>query len=119
MKIAVLGIGAIGGYISAKLSQLDNFELYLLARGNFDKIQKDGIVLTEAQSVEQEPITYKRFSLFCRIQEMPKCDLVIIAVKSSQTSAILENIECLCHSETKAITLQNGLNFEGEIKRLV
>ena len=117
MKIAVLGIGAIGTYVSVKLGQLNNIELFLLARSNFDEIQKNGVVLTEAQSLKQEVNTFKRFSVFRHIQEMPACDIVIICVKSSQTSVVLENIQCLCHLETKVITLQNGLNFEDEITK--
>lgn len=88
MKIAILGIGAIGSYISAKLSQLDSVELYLLALSNFDVIQKDGIVLTDAQSENQEAIIFTRFSLFRHMHEMPKCNVIIICVKTSQTTSV-------------------------------
>lgn len=115
MKIAVLGIGAIGSYISAKLSQLNSVELFLLARSNFDEIQENGIVLTEAQSLEKEEKAFRQFSVFRCMQGMPTCDIVIICVKSNQIPAVLENIKCLCHSQTIVITLQNGLNFENEI----
>lgn len=119
MKVAILGIGAIGSYVSAKFSLLKDVELFLLARSNFEEIAADGIVLTEAESLEKEPIIYKRYSVMRSMEEMPKCDVVIICVKSSQTASILENIETLCHTGTEIITLQNGLHFEDEIAHSV
>jgi 2-dehydropantoate 2-reductase len=119
MKVAILGMGAIGSYVSAKLSLLKDVELFLLARSNFEEISADGIVLTEAEFSEKEPVIYNQFSVMRRMEEMPKCDVVIICVKSSQTSSILENIETLCHTGTEIITLQNGLNFEDEIAHSV
>jgi len=114
MKIAILGTGSIGSYIAAKLSFKSDNKLFLLARSNYIAIKEHGLILTDVE-FSQEEFVHKNFSITNDIQTIPKCDIVIICVKSHQTSEILQDIQLLCHSHTIVITLQNGFNFENEI----
>ncbi|MCD6048479.1 MAG: 2-dehydropantoate 2-reductase [Gammaproteobacteria bacterium] len=114
MKIAILGIGAIGSYVAAMFSKNTQHEVHLLAKSNFSLLKSDGIIVEDIP----EGGTWKahRFEVHQNIEEIPLCDIVILTVKVSQNVELLPYIYKLCHAETKIISLQNGLNFEAEIQ---
>lgn len=116
MKIAILGIGAIGCYIAASLAPIDDLELYLLARSNYAALKNNGIVLTEENGAE---ISVKNFCIENSMNKLPKSDIIFICVQSGQTGGLLKDLSALCHEHTIVITLQNGLDFESDIVQSV
>ncbi|MCE3237026.1 MAG: ketopantoate reductase [Gammaproteobacteria bacterium] len=112
MKIAILGIGAIGGYIAASLSPINGLEIYLFARSNYNTIKNNGITLTETDGSE---ISLRNFFVENAMDNIPKCDIIFICVQSGQTNGLLKDLPHLCHEDSSVITLQNGLDFEAGI----
>ncbi|MFZ8360707.1 ketopantoate reductase family protein, partial [Staphylococcus aureus] len=55
MKIAVVGVGAIGGYVGARLA-LAGEDVTFIARGaNLEALRKNGIRLITAEGTEELP----------------------------------------------------------------
>lgn len=117
MRVAILGIGAIGSYVAAMIARNTKYELYLLARSNFSIISKHGIIVEE--SVENASWETDRYTVTDDISTLPKCDFIILTVKESQLDSLLPKLEMLCHAKTKIICLQNGLNFEERIQQVI
>ncbi len=107
MKIAIIGAGAIGGYVGAKLS-LAGDEVTFVARGaNLDALRLHGMRLIEDgnERVARD------------IRAVERCaaagpqDLVILAVKAHQLDAIAPDVVHLLGRDTAVVTMQNGIPF--------
>ncbi|MGM3306843.1 2-dehydropantoate 2-reductase [Anabaena sp. WFMT] len=106
MKICIVGAGAIGGYLGAKLV-LSGEEVTLIARGShLEAIQKNGlkIILADGSSQVVNPVLAT--SDFTEVEPQ---DVVILAIKANSVSAIAPFIPHLYHEQTMVITAQNGI----------
>ena len=106
MKIAVVGAGAIGGYLGARLSAAGE-EVTFIARGaNLAAIKANGMKLigengaeirtTSARAVEKTP-------------DAGPHDTVLLTVKAHQVAALAPELRHLCHAQTTIVTMQNGI----------
>lgn len=106
MKICIVGAGAIGGLMGAKLA-LAGEEVTLIARGaHLDAMQKNGLKLIEEDGSEHVAKNVKATS---RIAEAGKQDVVILALKAHQVEPIAKEIPALFHDQTVVVTTQNGI----------
>ena len=84
MKFAVIGAGAIGGYLGARLA-LAGEPVTFVARGaNLEAIRRDGFKLIEADGTEN----HVRSVEAARIGEAGHFDVVLLAVKAHQVTAL-------------------------------
>ena len=106
MKIAVVGAGAIGGYLGARLS-LAGEEVTFIARGpNLAAIQAAGMKLI-AEDGSESRTTHAR-----AVEKMGDAgphDTVLLTVKAHQVAAIAADLRHLCHADTAIVTMQNGI----------
>ncbi len=108
MKIAIVGAGAIGGYVGVKLS-LAGERVTFVARGaNLDAIRSRGVKLVLSDGAE----------LVARdVQATADCsaagpqDLVILAVKAHQLETVASEVPKLFGPETCVVTMQNGIPY--------
>jgi 2-dehydropantoate 2-reductase len=106
MKICIVGAGAIGGLMGAKLA-LAGEEVTLIARGaHLEAMQKNGLKLIEEDSSEH---VAKNVRATSRIAEAGKQDVVILALKAHQVEPIAKEIPALFHDKTAVVTTQNGI----------
>ncbi|AFZ60931.1 2-dehydropantoate 2-reductase [Anabaena cylindrica FACHB-243] len=106
MKICIVGAGAIGGYLGAKLV-LSGEEVTLIARGShLEAIQKNGlkIILADGSSQVANPVLAT--SDFTAVESQ---DVVILAIKANSVSAIAPSLHHLYHEQTMVVTAQNGI----------
>jgi 2-dehydropantoate 2-reductase len=105
IRIAVIGPGAIGGYLGARLA-LAGEDVTLVARGKTLKIiQAEGITLIEATGVQHTRKDVQAVSL----DEAGAFDVLLLALKAQQVSVIAPALPRLFHCETLVVTLQNGV----------
>jgi len=105
VKIAVVGAGAIGGYVGGWLAAAGE-EVTFIARGaNLDAIRRNGIRVIGEDGKE----TVTRASACEKTVDAGRQDVVILAVKAHQVGAIARDIAALCHDETAIVTMQNGI----------
>jgi len=104
MKIAVIGAGAIGGHIAAKLAAAGE-SVSVVARGEHLKaIRARGLVLKEGG---EEIVA--RVEATDRIAEVRRPDLVVLGVKAHQLAPIAADVASILGPETIALTTQNGI----------
>jgi 2-dehydropantoate 2-reductase len=108
VKIAIVGCGAIGGYVGAKLA-LAGEQVTLLVRGaNLEAIRAQGLKLLTSDGKEhraREVIATDDYAA-----AGPQ-DLVILCVKAHQVEAIAERVPQLFAEHTAVVTMQNGIPY--------
>ncbi|MEH2333460.1 2-dehydropantoate 2-reductase [Nostoc sp.] len=105
MKICIVGAGAIGGYLGAKLA-LAGEEVILIARGShLEAIQRNGLKLLMADGSSQivTPLATSD------IQSAGTQDVVILTVKAHSVPAIAPLLPALYNPHTMVVTAQNGV----------
>lgn len=106
MKICIVGAGAIGGLMGAKLA-LAGEEVTLIARGaHLEAIRRNGLKLIEEDGVEHVARNVKATS---KLSEAGKQDIVILALKAHQIELIAADLRALFGPGTIVVTTQNGI----------
>ncbi|MDH3701840.1 MAG: 2-dehydropantoate 2-reductase [Alphaproteobacteria bacterium] len=114
MKIAVLGVGGVGGPIGAALA-VAGHDVTLIARGaHLDAIRKDGLRIDGAKDVHAHPV---------RATDTPASvgpvDAVLLAVKAWAVEEAGALILPMLRDGTAVIALQNGVEAEDRLGRLI
>jgi 2-dehydropantoate 2-reductase len=105
MKICIVGAGAIGGLLGAKLAQA-GAAVTLIARGpQLAAIRDHGLKLIAEDG--GEIVVHPRAT--DRIAEAGVQDLVILGMKAHQVAAVVSNLPDMYHDETMVLTAQNGI----------
>jgi 2-dehydropantoate 2-reductase len=103
MNITVIGAGAIGGHIAAKLAAAGE-RVKVVARGEHLKaIRERGLTLKENG---EEIVT--RVEATDRIAEAGGADLVVLGVKAHQLTPIAAELASIVTPSTTLMTTQNG-----------
>src|SRR3990167_886386 len=106
MKICIVGAGAIGGLMGAKLA-LAGEEVTLIARGaHLDAMRQNGLKLIEEDGSEH---VAKNVRATSKLSEAGKQDIVILALKAHQVEPMAKEIPSLFHDKTIVVTTQNGI----------
>ncbi|MBS1246489.1 MAG: 2-dehydropantoate 2-reductase [Proteobacteria bacterium] len=106
MKICVVGAGAIGGLMGAKLA-LAGEDVTLIARGaHLEAIRQNGLKLIEEDGTEHVARQVKATS---RLSEAGVQDIVILALKAHQVEPIAKELPALFGPGTIVVTTQNGI----------
>ena len=115
MKVAVMGAGAIGAYVGARLAQA-GVDVALIARGpHLEAIQKAGL------SVESPLGEVSGLGLTAtdNPSDIGVVDLVIFAVKLWDTETAAKAMQPLIGPHTRVVTLQNGIDSVAAISKHV
>ena len=110
MKIAVVGAGAIGGYLGAKLALAGEDVTFIARNRNLAAINAHGFRLILAGGREQHATRVRA------VQHMADAgpqDVVLLTVKAHQVGDLLPELRALFHSEgspqTMLVTMINGI----------
>ena len=111
MRICVIGAGAIGGFVGARMA-FAGHEVTLIARGaHLRAIRERGLTLVEADGTERIARVAHATDDISSLGLHPKHDLVIVALKAHQMEPVLADIKRLCHADTIIVPMQNGIPF--------
>ncbi|HWH73179.1 MAG TPA: 2-dehydropantoate 2-reductase, partial [Methylibium sp.] len=106
MKVAVVGAGAIGGYLGAKLA-IAGEDVTFIARGpNLAAIQARGFRLILADGTEQHAPSARA------VQDMAAAgpqDAVLLTVKAHQLPGLLPGLRALFGPDTVVVSMVNGI----------
>ena len=108
MKIAIIGAGAIGGLVGAKLALAGEDVTFIVRGKNLDAIATNGFKLIGADGVEQVARNVKATD---RYDQAGPQDIVILAMKAHQVEAVANDVPKLFGPETVVVTMQNGIPF--------
>jgi 2-dehydropantoate 2-reductase len=106
VRICIVGAGAIGGMLGARLSLAGEQVTFIEKnREHADAIRNNGLRIES----EGEAIVAKDVAVTDSFAEAGKQDLVIIAVKAHQIPLLLPDLRTLFGPDTMVMTVQNGV----------
>ena len=106
MRIAVVGAGAIGGWLTCRLARAGN-SVSVLARGaTLDAIRRDGLSVSEGDTTRTT-----RLPASDSPSALGPQDLVIVAVKGPALASVAPIIAELLGPETAVLPAMNGVQW--------
>ncbi len=108
MKIAIVGAGAIGGYVGARLALAGEQVTFLVRGANLLAIRNKGIKLISHDGMEQLAMNVNATDDYA---EAGPQDLVILALKAHQVGAVADQLPKLFGPDTCVVTMQNGIPY--------
>jgi 2-dehydropantoate 2-reductase len=104
MKAAIVGAGAIGGWMAGLLADA-GWEVSLFARGTtLARLKAQGLCVRRGRN----ETTY-RFAVSSNPEDLPRPGYVIVAVKGQSVPAVAPAVAALCGSETVVVPALNGV----------
>jgi 2-dehydropantoate 2-reductase len=108
LKIAIIGVGAIGGFVGIRLA-LAGEDVTFIARGaNLEALRSHGIKLITADGQEQAVPNVKATDDYGAAGPQ---DVVILAMKAHQLEAVALDVPKLFGPDTVVIPMQNGIPY--------
>jgi len=108
LRIAIIGVGAIGGYVGARLAHAGE-EVTFIARGaTLEALQNRGIRLVMADGSE---LLVPRVNATADYAAAGRHDVVILAVKAHQVEAVAVEVPKIFGPDTVVVTMQNGIPY--------
>jgi 2-dehydropantoate 2-reductase len=108
MKFCIVGAGAIGGFVGAKLAAAGEDVTFIARWKNLDAIRSRGMTVKFHDGSVLEAKSVKATDSFAAVGHV---DCVILALKSHQVESIVHQLEPLFGPKTTVITMQNGIPF--------
>src|SRR3954467_7504887 len=106
MRIAIVGAGAIGGYLGGWLAAAGEDVTFIARGANLEAICTRGMKVTGEDGNETIATNVRAFS---RMSDAGAHDVVLLTVKAHQVAAVASDLHHLCHDETAIVTMQNGI----------
>jgi 2-dehydropantoate 2-reductase len=104
MRVGVVGAGAIGGLVAAKLARAGE-DVTVVARGaHLAAIRARGLALREGGGEE-----IARVRATDRVAELGPQDVVVLAMKAHQVAAVAADVGAVAGASTTIVTMQNGI----------
>jgi 2-dehydropantoate 2-reductase len=114
MKIAVIGTGAVGGYYGALLQQ-SGADVHFLLHRDYAHVREHGLRVDSPRGDIHLPMV----AAYGQSGDMPKCDLVIVALKTTANAALPGILPDVLADDGVVLTLQNGLGSDRFIAGIV
>lgn len=115
MKIAVFGIGAVGGYFGGRLVQAGE-EVTFIARGeNLRAIRENGL---RVDSIKGDFVA-RPYGITSDTTAVGVVDAVLVAVKAWQVRDAAESIRPMMGPETFVVPLENGVEAPDQLAEVL
>ena len=108
MKIAIIGAGAIGGLVGAKLAMAGEEVTFIVRGRNLAAIRERGIRLVTADGHEHTALHVQATDDYAAAGPQ---DVVIPAMKAHQLESVVSELPHLLGPETVIVPMQNGIPY--------
>ena len=108
MKIAIIGAGAIGGMVGARLALAGEDVTFLVRGANLQAIRTQGMTLVTHDGEQHVARNVKATNDYA---EAGVQDIVVLATKAHQVEAVAGELPKLLGPDTVIVTMQNGIPF--------
>src|SRR5512145_1239341 len=108
MKIAIIGAGAIGGYVGVKLALAGEDVTFIVRGANLQAIREHGMKLVMDDGKEHVARNVRATDDYGAAGPQ---DVVILATKAHQVAAVAGELPRLFGPDTAVVTMQNGIPF--------
>ena len=113
MTYGIIGAGAIGGYYGSKLAYSGQ-EVHFLSHSDYQFVREHGMLVDSCDgSFHLEHVNVYQYSA-----DMPKCDVVIVGLKTINNHLLPELLPPLLHEKTVVVLIQNGIGVETDVQQM-
>ena len=113
MKIAIMGSGAVGAYVGARL-QAAGADVTFIARGaHLQAMQQHGLSI----QMPGKDLMLPQVKATDDLTSMGAVDLVVFAVKLTDTANAAQALQAVVSDQTRVLTLQNGIDSVAMIRK--
>jgi 2-dehydropantoate 2-reductase len=112
LDIAIIGTGAIGGYYGARLAH-SGHNVHFLLHSEYEYVKTHGLTVDSHFG----DFSLAAPSIFADISDMPPCDLICIAVKTTANAHIFPLLAGanVLREDSSILLLQNGFGYEPQL----
>ena len=115
LKIAVYGVGGVGGYFGATLARAGN-PVSLIARGeHLQAIRDHGLTI----ATPKEEFTMKPVVASDSPADIGPVDIVLVGVKAWQVVEAAKTMRPLLKPDTRVVPLQNGVEAVDDLAKVL
>ncbi|MDR2950396.1 MAG: putative 2-dehydropantoate 2-reductase [Prevotella sp.] len=112
LKYAVIGTGAIGGYYGGKLARAGK-DVHFLFHSDYEYVKRHGLKIDSVNG----DFSLSSVNAYNNTIDMPKCDIVLVCLKSTNNHLLKDLLAPVLHKETLVILIQNGLGLEEDLQK--
>jgi 2-dehydropantoate 2-reductase len=106
----VVGLGAIGGFYGARLAAAGH-TVRFVTRSSAGEVRAGGLKVESPLG----DLHLADIEVFDGPDGVPASDVVVLAVKTTDTAAVLGQLPALVHDGSVVVVMQNGLGVEGPV----
>ena len=112
LKYGIIGTGAIGGYCGGKLAKAGK-EVHFLFHSDYEYVKSNGLQIDSVDGDFHLP----KVNAYRNTKDMPKCDIVLVCLKTTNNEMLKEMLPPLLHKDTIVILIQNGIGVESDLQK--
>ena len=117
MKICFFGVGGVGGYFGAVITEKlkEKHDIYYIARSDHkDAICKNGLTLKRAGLNKVINVSPKKCT--DTVDDLPICDIIVLSVKVYDLENAIKAISTISNERTIILPLLNGVDIYERIR---
>jgi len=113
MVYGIIGVGAIGGYYGSKLARSGQ-QVHFLFHSDYQFVREHGMQVDSCDgSFHLEHVNVYQYA-----GDMPKCDVVIVGLKTTNNHLLSSLLPPLLHEHTVVVLIQNGIGVEADVQAM-
>ena len=113
MNYAIVGTGAIGGFYGSKLAHSGR-EVHFLMHSDYQFVKEHGIQVDSCDG----SFHLDHVNVYQHTADMPKCDVVIVGLKTTNNHLLPQLLTPLLHQDTVVVLIQNGIGVEADVQQM-
>ena len=106
-------MGAIGGFYGAKLAHAGK-EVHFLSHSDYQYVKERGLQVDSCDGSFHLP----QINAYGAASDMPKCDVVLIGLKTVNNHLLPELLPPLLKEDTLVVLIQNGIGVEEDVQKI-
>ena len=113
MRYGIIGVGAIGGYYGSKLAYSGQ-DVHFLSHSDYQFVKEMGMQVDSCDG----SFHLDKVNVYQQAADMPKCDVVIVGLKTTNNHLLSELLPPLLHEHTAVVLIQNGIGVEADVQQM-
>ena len=113
MNYAIVGTGAIGGFYGSKLAH-SGCEVHFLMHSDYQFVKEHGMQVDSCDG----SFHLDHVNVYQHTADMPKCDVVIVGLKTTNNHLLPQLLTPLLHQDTVVVLIQNGVGVEADVQQM-
>lgn len=113
MVYGIVGVGAIGGFYGGKLAH-SGLDVHFLSHSDYQFVKERGLQIDSCDG----SFHLDKVNVYQNAADMPKCDVVVVGLKTTNNHLLRELLPPLLHERTVVILIQNGIGVEADVQAM-